>query len=116
MCVTTCPVGSVITFSGKSCRSLSDIDARKVYYPFLILTILVAAISCIGKIVKPHHLVLSNFVVMMGLIEHIAIITQIALTFIFGTYMMAIAIVLIWVVYIVILVTFNVLWHLKVIK
>jgi hypothetical protein len=110
-----CPVGSVITFSGRACRLLSDIDAGKVYFPFLILTVLVAVVSWIGKIVKPNHLVLSNFVIMLSVIEHFAIVVQIGLTFIFGTYLMAIFIILIWVGYIGALTAFNVFWHLKVV-
>lgn len=114
--MTTCPVGSVITFSGKSCRSLTDLDVRKVYYPFLILTALCAIISWIGKIAKPNHLVLTNFVIMLGLIEHLAILAQIAFTFIFGTYLMAILIIAIWLGYILTLIMFNVLWRNQIVK
>jgi len=106
----------VITFSGEACRSLSELDARIVYYPFLILTALVAVVSCVGKVVKPHHLILSNFVIMLGVIEHVAIVVQILLTFIFGTYFMAILIIVVWLGFIGTLVAFNVLWHSKVVK
>lgn len=115
-CVTTCPVGSVMTFSGQSCRSLSDIDARLVYFPFLITVALVALMSWIGKLVKPKHLFLTNFVIMLGLIEHVALVVQLILTFIFGTYLLAIFIVIIWVVYFGTLVAFNVLWRRDVIN
>lgn len=107
----TCPEGHVQTFSGFSCRSLSDIDARLVYFPFLVTVLLLAVLSAIGKLVKPKHLFLANFVVMTGFIEHVALFVQVCLTFAFGTYLLAIFIVLIWLGYIATLICFNVFWR-----
>jgi hypothetical protein len=87
-----------------------------VYFPFLILTVLVAVVSWIGKIVKPNHLVLSNFVIMLSVIEHAAIVVQIVLTFIFGSYLMAIFIIMIWLGFVGALIIFNILWHLKIVS
>ena len=115
-CVATCPPGSIVTFSGKSCRALSDLDTRIVYYPFLILTVLCGIISWIGKLTKPSHKFLTNFLIMLGLVEHIAIVVQIVLTFIFGSYLMAILIIAIWVGFIGTLIWFNVVWHMQLIK
>jgi hypothetical protein len=53
---------------------------------------------------------------MLGLVEHIAIVVQIALTFIFGSYLMAILIIAIWVGFIGTLIWFNVVWHMQLIK
>lgn len=53
---------------------------------------------------------------MMGLIEHIAIIVQFALTFVFSTYIMAILIGVIWALYSITLLVFNVLWYILIVR
>jgi len=115
-CVTTCPIGSVMTFGGKNCRRLTDVDARLVYFPFLICLALISLISWVGRLVKPNHLVLTNFLIILGFLEHIALVVQLILTFIFGTYLLAIAIIIIWIGYIVSLIVFNFFWRRDVIN
>lgn len=115
-CVATCPPDSILTLSGKSCRALSELDTQIVYYPLLILMVLCGIISWVGKITKPSHKFLTNFLIMLGIVEHIAIVVQIALTFIFGSYLMAILIIAIWVAYIGTLIWFNVVWYTQLIK
>jgi len=100
-----------LSFSGNSCRRLTELDARLVYFPFLIATVIIAFVSWIGKKIKPNHLVFANFVIMMGLIEHIALIVQIILSFIYGTYALAIPIIVIWLNYLGTLVAFNIYWR-----
>ena len=115
-CVSTCPTGSVMSFQGDSCLDLSEIDVRLVYFPFLIALVLIATLSCVGRIVKPNHLVLTNFVIMLGLLEHLSLLSQVVLTFIFGTYKLAIVILLIWLGYVGTLVVFNVIWHKNIVR
>ncbi len=71
-------------------------------------------VSFVGKCVKPSHLILTNFVIFLGIVEHIAIVTQIVLTFIFGTYYLAIAVIVIWIGYVVVAVSFNIKWRIVV--
>jgi hypothetical protein len=110
-CHISCPEGSIKTFSGDSCRRLSDIDAQLVYFPFLIVTLLVAFVSWIGHKIKRAHLIFANFVIMLGFIEHLAIIVQLILSFIYGTYAFAIPMILIWLTYIATLIAFNIFWR-----
>lgn len=105
-----------MNFQGDSCIYLSEIDARLVYFPFLITLVLIALLSYVGQVVKPNHLVLTNFVIMLGLLEHCALFLQVILTFIYGTYRLAIVILLIWLGYLATLLTFNVLWHRQIVK
>ena len=110
-CHIDCPEGSIASFSGKSCRRLSDIDAQLVYFPFLIVTLLVAFVSWIGHKIKRAQLVFANFAIMLGFIEHLAILVQIVLSFVYGTIGMVIPIILIWVMYICIQIVFNYYWR-----
>jgi len=43
--------------------------------------IAIAVVNWIGKKVKRKHIFLANFLVMMGFIEHIALISHVALCF-----------------------------------
>jgi hypothetical protein len=47
-CFTSCPEGTKLSFSGGVCRSIKDVDARIVYFPFLILMLLVGAVNFVG--------------------------------------------------------------------
>lgn len=73
-CWASCPEGSIQTFDQSTCLWLSALDTRLVYFPFLIVMLLVAFVSWIGNKVKPKHLVLTNFVIMMAAIEHLALL------------------------------------------
>lgn len=53
---------------------------------------------------------------MLGMVEHIAMVVQIVLTFIFGSYLMAILIIAIWAAYIGTLIWFNFAWYTQLIK
>ena len=59
-------------------------DVKVIYFPFLALMIAIAVVNCIGKMVKKKHKFLANFLVMMGFLEHIALISQVALCFAYG--------------------------------
>lgn len=73
-CYENCPKGTIISWFGDGCRRLSDMDARLVYFPFLIVTVLLLFVSWIGHVIKPHHLILANFSIMLGAIEHLALL------------------------------------------
>jgi hypothetical protein len=50
------------------------------------------------------------------MIEHLGLIVQVVLTFIFGTYPFAIVISILYLGYLATLITFNVLWYKDVLK
>lgn len=110
-CHIDCPPGAIADFTGKGCRRLSDIDAQLVYFPFLIVTVLLAFVSWIGHKVKKAHLVFANFVIMLGFIEHLALLVQVILSFVYGTISIAVPALLIWIVYILTQILFNVKWR-----
>lgn len=110
-CYENCPDGTILSFSGDSCRRLTDLDARLVYFPFLIITVLVAFVSWIGHVIKPHHLVFANFAIMLGAVEHLALLVQVLLSFIYGTYGLAIPIIFIWLGYVGTQIAFNYYWR-----
>jgi len=79
------------------------LDVSVVYFPFLFLFILVGLVNWVGKIVKPSHQILPNFIVMMGILEHIALICQFALCFAytrFVNFAFGIISVIIWLLYV----------------
>lgn len=71
---------------------------------------LIAFVSWVGHKVKPKHLVLSNFVIMMSAVEHVALFLQVILTFIYGFIAIAVAAVLVWLGFLATQVYFWLLW------
>ena len=61
--------------TSSKCDLAPSEDLKLVYFPVIIATGLVGLTSWIGRRVKPRHLILSNFIVMMGVVEHIALIS-----------------------------------------
>jgi hypothetical protein len=57
------------------CFALESLDIKLVYFPFILLMIVIGGVSWIGRWVKPKHKIFANFVVMMGFLEHISLIT-----------------------------------------
>ena len=85
--------------------------ARLVYFPFLIVTLLIGFVSWIGNRIKRHHLIIANFAIMLSPLEHICLFTQMLLSFAYGTYALAIPIIFIWLGYIASLIVFGYYWH-----
>ena len=78
-CVTDCPEGFLSNYEEGRCEDLSNTDAKVIYFPFLIVTLLVFCLSWVGSTQKKKHLLVVNFIIMMGILEHIALLTQILL-------------------------------------
>jgi hypothetical protein len=53
---------------------MSEMEASLVYFPFLIVITLIAFVSWIGRKIKRAHLAFPNFVIMLGFIEHSALL------------------------------------------
>lgn len=100
-CYENCPDGTILSFTGDTCRRLSDLDTRLIYFPFLIIAILMGFVSWIGAKIKPHHLIIANFAIMLGSLEPLVLFVQVVLSFIYGTYAFAVPIILIWLGYVV---------------
>lgn len=85
-CVSDCPPGYLSNYQADICYSISGLDVTMVYFPFLILTLLFMLLSLVGTKQKRKHLLIPNFIVLMGILEHAGIITQIILTYFYGTW------------------------------
>ena len=101
-CVSDCPEGFLANYEADTCKDLNDVDVTMIPFPFLIITALCFAMSYVGSKQKKKHLLIPNFIVMMGIVEHVALVTQIILTFNFGTWRYAIFIVIFWLLYVIV--------------
>jgi len=97
-----CPFGYIANFAQTECLALDNLDTKVVYFPFLFLIIVIGLVNWVGRVVKPNHQILPNFIVMMGILEHIALISQVALCFSsFGSSIaFAIISIIIWLLYV----------------
>lgn len=74
-CVTDCPRFFFANYAATECLPMSNIDIKLIYFPFLILTVIMFIVSWLGTKQKKKHLLIPNFLIFMGLIEHAALIT-----------------------------------------
>ena len=74
-CVSDCPPGYLSNYQADICYSISGLDVTMVYFPFLILTLLFMLLSLVGTKQKRKHLLIPNFIVLMGILEHAGLIT-----------------------------------------
>ena len=101
MCTSDCPPGYFANYSADTCKSLDDVDVRIIYFPFLIIMLLCFALSYVGSKQKKKHELIPNFIVMMGIVEHVALVTQIILTFMWGNLFYSIFSIIFWACYVV---------------
>lgn len=90
---------------------MSAMDAKMIYFPFLVIAILLYFVSWIGGQIKAKHLVLTNYVVMMGGLEWLCLVTQIVLSFLIGTITLAICSLVVLLTYYAVMVLFGVFWR-----
>lgn len=114
-CVSACPPGYLANYEGTACTNLSDIDLTLVYFPFLITAFLMFVLSVVGAKQKKKHLLVPNFLVMMGVLEHLAIITFMVLTLKWGKPAYFVCTLLIWAAFIAINVWFQITFRKEVI-
>jgi hypothetical protein len=91
-------------------------DVRTVYFPWLILTAIAFSLSYAGGKSKPSHLVVPNWLIMMGFIENFSLLTQIVMTFKFGTFKYAISIIIAYILYLLGNSSFSIIYRLKIAK
>ena len=101
-------------FMGTECLDLEDMDVKMMYFPFLIAALIALGISAVGVIMKPRHLFWTNFIVMMGLLEHMLIFAQVVGNFSYGTINFAIGAIVLWIIFIAINVTFYCIFRKRV--
>jgi len=114
--MTRCPDGYMPTFAATECVSMDSIDMKRMYFPFLIISAILMIFSVISYKIKSRHRFLTNFILMMGALEFFCTLTQIFLTFMFGTYKYAIVIILIFVFYLALNITYFVMFQKRIKK
>ena len=100
-CINDCPRYYYADFYGTECLPLSNMDIKLVYFPFLIVMGLLFGASYVGSKQKKKHLLVTNFIALMGIVEHIALVTQVILTFSYATFRYAAVAIVVWVTYVV---------------
>jgi hypothetical protein len=50
-------------------------DARLIYFPFISCMIVSLALNIVGGRIKLKHRKITNFLITLGIIEHVALIT-----------------------------------------
>ena len=108
-CISDCPPGYLANYSADTCQDMDNLEAKMIYFPFLILTLLCLGLSFVGSRQKRKHLLIPNFIVMMGIIEHVALVTQIILTYYWATWRFMVFIIIFWIMYVVC----NILFQIK---
>ena len=108
-CVTDCPRFYLANFYGDECYPISDIDVKLIYFPFLIVTAVCFGLSYVGTIQKKKHRLVPNFIVLMGIVEHCALVTQFLCTLSYGTWRYLAFILIFWGTY----VTGNIIFYKK---
>jgi len=112
-CVQSCPRGFMANYESTKCVMAGG-DVTVVYFPWLIMSLIALGLSLAGGKSKIKHLVVPNWLVMMGIIENLSMFTQIVMTFKFGTWRYTIPIVAAYAIYVIANIVFAVLFHLKV--
>jgi len=99
MCLSTCPDGTIANFERTYCINLDDLDASYYYFPVTQIMLGLIIVSCVGRCVKPRHQILSNFIIMMSMLEHLSIIAQVFLAFIYANAAWGFVAIIIWAAY-----------------
>jgi len=69
-CVSVCPKDFIADYDDMECYSLSDLDISLLYFPCLIIAGTFFLLSYVGYKQKLKHLMIPNWLVLMGLLEH----------------------------------------------
>ena len=85
-CVSDCPSGWLSNYEANECYPLTDLDVKLIPFPCLIVMVILFFLSYVGSKQKRKHLLVPSWLVLMGILEHGCIISQIILNFKFGTW------------------------------
>ena len=98
-CVSDCPKGYYANYDNDSCRPISDLDINVIPFPCIIIAGVFFCLSYVGSRQKPKHMLIPNWLVLMGFLEHGILLSQIILTAKYGTWHYMIFIVAAWLVF-----------------
>jgi hypothetical protein len=106
VCRTSCPAGWMSNFLGDQCLDMAAMDVKMLYFPFVIGAVIALGISGVGVIMKPRHILITNWLIMLGLLEHLLIFAQVLLTFAYGTLAFAVVSIVLWMIFIALNISF----------
>ena len=106
-----CPSGWLSNFGSNLCYPLTDLDISLIPFPSLIISVVFFFLSYVGDKQKKKHLLIPNWLVLMGILEHGILLSQIVLTFQYGTINYAIFIIIAWVCFVATNIVFWVLHY-----
>lgn len=98
-CVTDCPSGYLSNYSANECRRISDLDIHLIPFPCIIIAVVFFFLSYVGSKQKPKHLLIPNWLVLMGYLEQGILLSQIILTGKYGTSGFMAFIMIAWLIY-----------------
>ena len=79
------------------CYSLSDLDIDLIPFPCLIVATTFFILSYVGYRQKRKHLMIPNWLILMGLLEQGCLLSQIILNFKFGSILYSIVLIFAWI-------------------
>ena len=115
-CVSDCPSGYLADYAAKNCYPLSDLDIALIPFPSLLIALVFLLLSYVGSKQKRKHLMIPNWLVLMGLLEHGVLISEMVLNFRFGTWRYGIFIIGAWLCYVATNIAFVIMHYRKVTK
>jgi NADH:ubiquinone oxidoreductase subunit 6 (subunit J) len=84
-CVSACPEGYLSDYDASYCYSLASLDIRLIPFPCLLIAIVFFFLTYVGSKQKRKHILISNWLVLMGLLVHGCLLSQVILNFKYGT-------------------------------
>ena len=115
-CVSTCPKGYVADYDKNTCTALSDMDISLIPFPCLIVAGTFFILSYVGYKQKRKHLLVPNWLVLMGILEHGCLLSQIILNLQYGTWLYGAVLIFAWISFVATNITFVCLHYKRITK
>ena len=115
-CVSDCPSGWLSNYESSECYPLTDLDINLIPFPSLIIAGIFFFLSYASAKRKKKHLLVTNWIVLMGLLEHGVLLSQIILNFKYGTFRYAVFLIFAWVSFVITNIVFSVCHYKKISK
>lgn len=80
-CVSDCPSGYLSDYEASYCYSLASLDVDLIPFPCLVLATLLFFLSYVGHKQKRKHIMIPNWIILMGFLVHGCLLSQLFLNF-----------------------------------
>ena len=106
-----CPKDYFADYDDMVCKSLADLDISPIPFPCLIVAGTFFILSYVGYKQKRKHLMIPNWLVLMGLLEHGCLLSQIILNFQWGKALYGVIVILAWMCFVATNIVFFILHY-----